>query len=170
VGSADTNENDDRTSPPDDEENLFLVRSVGLVVVMGVTVGTWILLEVLGPRSLSYYPNAWQRLMAPIISACFNQWIAPTIVRYWITSARVPKTLHAKIVLIMMFFARLVNVIIVMRRQFLLFTASDRVALQDSPRDTCFCEDEVGANMLYFWTCDWAASLIKVVSVPLFHR
>jgi hypothetical protein len=37
-------------------------------------------------------------------------------------------------------------------------------------RDTCFCEDEVGANLVYFWLTDWAASIIKVLAVPVLHR
>ena len=169
-------EEDENASPYFDDEHehdelrLAVVRYVGLVMVMGTVVGAWIVLDVFGPTSLEYYPLAWQRLVAPIVCAVFNQWIAPAMIRYWIVQAKIPKTQHATFVLLLMFTARLVNIVIILRRQLMLLSDTERVFRPDELRDTCFCEDEVGANFVYFWTCDWAASLLKVIIVPLFHR
>ena len=52
----------------------------GLLVALAM-VGSWIVLVLVQPATLAYYPIGWERIIAPAVCAVFNQWIAPTVVR-----------------------------------------------------------------------------------------
>ena len=153
-----------------DEVRIQVNRYGGALVLAGFMVGFWVIEELFLPTTLTQYPVGWERIITPAGTAIFNQWIAPTVARYYVMHARLSRAHHAQIVLAIMFLARLLNAAIILRKQFRILTDPTRVHVLARARDTCFCEDEVGANFAYFWGCDWAASLLKVVSVPLFHR
>ncbi len=146
-----------------------VVRYGGGFLVALVMMGTWILLEVLQPATLAYYPVGWQRIIAPTVCAVFNQWIAPTIIRFYVVAAQFRRDSHASYMLMTTLMARFFNFAVILRSQFLLLSDSSRVLKLGMVRDTCFCEDEVGANLVYFWLTDWAASLVKVLMVPILH-
>ena len=59
----------------------------GLFVALAM-VGTWVVLVLVQPDMLAYYPIGWQRIIPPAVCAVFNQWIAPTIVRFAALSLR----------------------------------------------------------------------------------
>eukprot|EP00802_Teleaulax_amphioxeia_P001173 Tamp_01174.p1 GENE.Tamp_01174~~Tamp_01174.p1 ORF type:complete len:589 (-),score=105.48 Tamp_01174:2135-3901(-) len=168
---GDNAEAEDRDEEDEEEEiSLLVFRYGGGLLVALAMVGSWIVLVLVQPATLAYYPIGWERIIAPAVCAVFNQWIAPTVVRYYVVAAKFPRGRHASSVLISMFLARIVNVVIVIRSQYLLLSDTSRVLKPDMERDTCFCEDEVGANLVYFWLTDWAASIIKVLAVPVLHR
>ena len=148
---------------------LQVFRIAGGFLIGCVCIGAWIVLEVFSPDDLDYYPKGWQRIVAPAVAAAVNKWIFPTILRLYVKQSRFPKTEHAKILIVALFLSRLVNVVVIIRRQYLVVSAPSRVLKSQEAPDTCFCEDEVGTNFFLFWVCDWAATVVKVVVVPLIY-
>jgi hypothetical protein len=169
-GSEDVDAHLDDEMNEEETIDYRVVRYGGGLLVALVMMGTWILLEVQQPATLAYYPVGWQRIIAPTVCAVLNQWIAPTIIRFYVVAAKFRRDSHASYMLITTFMARFFNFAVILRSQFLLLSDSSRVLKLGMVRDTCFCEDEVGANLVYFWLTNWAASLVKVLMVPILHR
>jgi len=66
--------------------------------------------------------------------------------------------------------ARTINIVIIIRRQWTTLADTTRVYVPAKMLDTCYCEDEVGANLFWFWLADSLAVQAKVLLAPALYR
>lgn len=108
------------------------------------------------------YPQGPQRILGPIVASAINVWLIPIGTHELVKLGRYPPRMVSTIEFSRVFAGRWANIIIVLRRQFLVLQSPTRVYRGASwPTDACYCQDEVGVSLFWYWACDWAMLQIK---------
>uniref|UniRef100_A0A7S1HM89 TMC domain-containing protein n=2 Tax=Hemiselmis andersenii TaxID=464988 RepID=A0A7S1HM89_HEMAN len=159
---------DDEWGDEEEQQRLRWVRGGEVLANLILIVSTWTLLEVFLPSDTIQYPQGIERLVGPIIAACVNVLVIPVATHHLVALGRYPPRLVAQIEYVRVFLGRFANIIVVLRRQFLFLQDTGRVWRGASlPMDACYCEDEVGVNLVWYWVCDWIAIMFKCGLFPL---
>lgn len=148
---------------------IYMKRFFGGLANLVLVTAPWVLIELLVNSDILQYPTGIQRLIGPVAAAVFNSWIIPLLTPYIVLYGEFPKESRATQILARTFLGRLANIVIILRRATLDLMDRSRVWKSVLIRDTCYCEDEVGVTLFYYWAFDWGAGTVKVLVVPMLY-